>query len=531
MRGPRYNIADPVSKVEGRLRYGDVILGIPASPFPEFIIAFVQEEITRISTEWRLASDRLKDEPHFLWYLLKHILGSKFTYLFRGIAPEFSQPLADCLMELHRETCEILAQSETIPDLSFDLARIKEGAGLGFADDIPDCAFAASKIACLRRIETANPGYLANVENVIAHSEELLHEPDIPLPARQLAAALLAVEPSFSAETYLNQDYPELRKLQGKFLLPRKSARTAEVESRLRSNNMFNTIYQSGKSIEARAWLDAIPKSEAQTMLPSEFRTAFRNRLLIPHPQLLAHTTCSCGKEADPYGIHLQKCRLAGNLTNATHNNLVACLAEMIRHCGQSVRVEVSGIFNNVDPSSNQRMDLVVYDPGRSNALYDVVVTNPVSQEVLTSNCVNTSATRVQEQVKVRRYRDAAFRAGMTLHGLAIEVYGAWGNDFNNMFTHFISLGAVVTNIPKAILANYWRRRISVCLQRGVANAINTRTNKLTARTLDTGSSSQGECFFPGLVEEQSEAYRDGSLIACGEEEDSWGCGTMGACG
>ena len=79
-------------------------------------------------------------------------------------------------------------------------------------------------------------------------------------------------------ETYSNQDYPELRKLQGKFLLPRKSARTAAVETLLRSNNMFNTIYLSGKSIKARAWLNAIPKSEAQTMLTSEFRTAFRNR-------------------------------------------------------------------------------------------------------------------------------------------------------------------------------------------------------------------------------------------------------------
>ena len=64
---------------------------------------------------------------------------------------------------------------------------------------------------------------------------------------------------------------PELRKLQGKFLLPRKSARTAAVETLLRSSNMFNTIYLSGKSIKARAWLDAIPKSEAQTMLTSEF--------------------------------------------------------------------------------------------------------------------------------------------------------------------------------------------------------------------------------------------------------------------
>ena len=264
MRGPRYNIADPVSKVEGRLLYGDIILGIPASPFPEFIIAFVQEEITRTSAEWRLASDWLKDEPQFLWYLLKHILGSKFTYLFRGIAPEFSQSLAECLAQLHRETCEVLAQSETIPDLSFDLARIKEGDGLGFADDIPDdCAFAASKIACLRSIETANPGYLESVEEVLHDAANFLHDPDILLPVRQLAAALLAVEPSFSAETYSNQDYPELCKLQGKFLLPRKSARTAAVESRLRSNNMFNTIYQSGKSIEARAWLDAIPNHVA----------------------------------------------------------------------------------------------------------------------------------------------------------------------------------------------------------------------------------------------------------------------------
>ena len=81
----------------------------------------------------------------------------------------------------------------------------------------------------------------------------------------------------------------------------------------------------------------------------------------------------------DVLGVHIQKCRLDGNLINSTHNRLVACLAEMIRSCGQSVRVEVIGIFNNVDLTSNQRMDLVVYDPGRANRLYHVVVTNPVT--------------------------------------------------------------------------------------------------------------------------------------------------------
>ena len=89
------NIAGPDLKAAARVTYGDIILGIPASPFPEFIVAFVREEIQRISTEWRLASSQLKDELHHLWYLLRHILASKFTYLFRGIAPEFAQPLAE----------------------------------------------------------------------------------------------------------------------------------------------------------------------------------------------------------------------------------------------------------------------------------------------------------------------------------------------------------------------------------------------------------------------------------------------------
>ena len=81
-------------------------------------------------------------------------------------------------------------------------------------------------------------------------------------------------------------------------------------------------------------------------MLASEFQTAFRNRLLIPHPQLIAHETCGCGKEKDIFGVHMQKCRLDGNLTNNTHNNrLVLCVAEMERSCGQSDRVEVSGIL------------------------------------------------------------------------------------------------------------------------------------------------------------------------------------------
>ena len=517
------NIADPAARSAARGNYGDVILGIPASPFPEFIDAFVQGEITRISTEWRLASSRLKDEPHHLWYLLRHILGSKFTYLFRGIAPEFSQPLADCLTGLHRETCEILAQSETISDLSFDLARIPEGAGLGFADDIPECAFAASKLACLRSIESTNPGFVASVKGVYSSPEEL-QNPDIPLPARQLASALLAVDPSFLQDDRMTAEYSDLRKLQGVFLRPRKASRTATLEKQLQLHNVYNTIYQSGKSKEAGAWLGAIPKTEALTMPAQEFRTAFRNRLLIPHPQLFAHETCACGQEVDLLGVHLQKCRLDGNLTSATHDRMLACLAEMARSCGLAARVEVTGIFNSVDPTSKQRMDLVILDPGKPTDLWDVVITNPVTAEVLRSNKVHLHATRQHQLIKERRYREKATEAGMLLHAAALEVYGKWGDDFTDMFNHFVARGSANTNCSREIIANYWRRRIAVCLQCGVAHAINTRSNRLTARTLASGHHiSQGESAYPGLVEEQAEAYRDGTQIAWGDAADDEG--------
>ena len=285
-----------------------------------------------------------------------------------GVEVHLSVPwhptLADCFTQLHRETCEILAQCETIPDISFDLARIREGAGLGYADDLLDSAFAASKIASLKSIEQVNLGVLDSVKAVFKAGTTACHDLAFQLPVRQLASSLLAVDPTFLQDDHQGQDYSGRRKLQSDFLAPQKVQRKAVFEAVLRSNNIHNTIYQSGKSPEARAWLDAVPKTEALTLSPSEFRTAFRNRLLIPHPQLLAHTTCACGQDVGVLGVRTQKCRLDGNLTNSTHNRLVAGgLAEMIRSCGQSVRVEVSGIFNNVDPTSNQRMD----DPGRPN--------------------------------------------------------------------------------------------------------------------------------------------------------------------
>jgi hypothetical protein len=48
-------------------------------------------------------------------------------------------------------------------------------------------------------------------------------------------------------------------------------------------------------------------------------------------------------------------------------------------------------------------------------------------------------------------------RVCLALHGLAMEVYGSWDDDFSHMFNYFITLGTANSNIPRAILANNWR--------------------------------------------------------------------------
>ena len=84
----------------------------------------------------------------------------------------------------------------------------------------------------------------------------------------------------------------------------------------------------------------------------------------------------------------------------------------------------MSGIFNSVNPASQQRLDLVIYDPGKPTHLYDMVVSNPVSQAVLDSNKVNVRQTEVMQLRKEGTYREKATAAGMLLHGAALECYG-----------------------------------------------------------------------------------------------------------
>ena len=94
---------------EARRHFGEVLIGIPVSPFPEYINAQLEIIIREIEDEvTKRLIPRLEDCPQLLHYFSKHILPHKFTHLLRGLPPEFSVQLTHCLTRLQRLILEQL---------------------------------------------------------------------------------------------------------------------------------------------------------------------------------------------------------------------------------------------------------------------------------------------------------------------------------------------------------------------------------------------------------------------------------------
>ena len=227
--------------------------------------------------------------------------------------------------------------------------------------------------------------------------------------------------------------------------------------------------------------------------------------------------------------IHMQKFPLLDrNLTNNTHaqpSSRVFGRNDAELRAIKSLLKFFLTSSTSTPPVTNAWTSLSSFPVDQMPCIYNVVVTNLVTTQVESNGSVNLTQIETHKQmIKLRRYAANAF-AGMTMRSLVMESFGKWGGDFTIINNHFISLGAGMSHIPQAVLANYWCSRISVCLQRGVANAINTQTNRLTAQTLIVRPhSGQGESFYPGVIEDQAEAFRDGTLLA-------WEGGRRGAQG
>ena len=97
-----------------------------------------------------------------------------------------------------------------------------------------------------------------------------------------------------------------------------------------------------------------------------------------------------------------------------------------------------SGIFNNVDPSSNQRMDLVVFDPGRPNF-------RSCTMWWLRILSLRKFLCSTASIPALRGSRSKSRNAAIAMPRPWLECScTTWQLRSTKMFTHFVSLGAVV---------------------------------------------------------------------------------------
>jgi hypothetical protein len=246
-----------------------------------------------------------------------------------------------------------------------------------------------------------------------------------------------------------------------------------------------------------------------------EFRVIFRNRLILDHPFLPLGLSCSCSHKndqphVDTKGIHLQKCKLKNQLTITTHDTVKETLRECIKACGTHCKSEIAGLLQptSANEIDNGRPDLIVLSDGSPITCIDVQITNAIP-----SRLPNTSTKLIKpgiralsaEKLKTDKYKNRCERQHMSFIPAIFEVQGRFGEKILDFLNNLFKKKSSDSGIAFSFLQNYWFRRISVTLQKGVARAIITR-----ARNLLTDSTKFNESFSNEAVLAQTQTHTRG---------------------
>jgi hypothetical protein len=230
---------------------------------------------------------------------------------------------------------------------------------------------------------------------------------------------------------------------------------------------------------------------------------------------------CNCPGAylVDGLGLHMQKCKLEARLTIDTHTDVKREIAAFARFCGSTVRMEPMDMFRAEDLDDGDRVDLLI---GNRSA-HDVTIRNAVTREQETGR--RHAAARAWETTAVRA-KEAKYKVKVEAQGFhfrtdVFAVQGAWGEDFSKWFGAKLDYYSMEHTVPKAVLSNYWSRRLSVALHRGVARAQLGRCARLRNhyRWEEVTKRAQGdEALWHGVVEDQSVANVRGLHLSPGDD-------------
>jgi hypothetical protein len=486
-------------------RWGAITMGIPIGS-PEYVQRTLLESesspLAILNKEFDSLLELAALDPQLAFLFLKLVFSGKLTHFLRGLLPADSKGLAEIYLLRQREVLQVILDVDDMSESSYDLSKLgllQGGAGLCSPLDMISPAFVASIVASMSELQIAYP----EIKDILADGQSSL--PTVKA-FHTAVAELTAIDKHLTVKNLLKVETRQIPKLQHILYRKVRESRRREFLASIEEDKEALVIVQSGSTSFGSAWVEAVPKTAAFVMAPPEFRTAMRNRLLVPHPQILPHMQCKCkAKEVvDVRGIHLQKCKLYATETNKTHDLLNLDLIEFHKCMGLLAYKIKEDHFRIADPTCGLRADQIVYRPGQMPLVIDVTVSNAVTPDIKKKGKPTAGVmARKREDVKILKYQAACVAIGQSFMPAAFESQGCAGDRFLRHFDQLVSKRADQIGAPVAALAIYWSRRLSLTLQRNVAQAINFRLMTLYAGPV--GHAATDETVWTGVMASQAQ--------------------------
>ena len=225
----------------------------------------------------------------------------------------------------------------------------------------------------------------------------------------------------------------------------------------------------------AASWLSVIPSVSLGLHLePNEYQVAMRWWLGL---DISGGVMCPfCPEIAlDSLGHHAVTCRHGGDVV-IRHNLLRDVVADLCRRAHLSVLVE-KGHGLTRDHSHTRPADILIagWDRGKPAAL-DITVTSPLTPAILgESSQVAGAAALAAETRKLHVNSPKCLELGWTCIPVAVETYGSWGKEAQEMFSRLSSHLAISMSSPKPQVVADIYGRLNITLVRSIARAILAR--------------------------------------------------------
>jgi hypothetical protein len=241
---------------------------------------------------------------------------------------------------------------------------------------------------------------------------------------------------------------------------------------------------------EASKWLEAIPKSVGLQMNNNQFIVAINSRLGLVQSVIPLGVRCSCkGKPIiDQFGHHLSTGCGTDGFRHKTHNEVCYEIQKFAKSVGYRTILEDNKLFK--DFAYHSRPDLTICNgpcTNKNKLIIDTVVTNPTNGNInINQASICGRAGKIAEMAKIKKYtkHNCIPSDDIDLLPIAFESFGTINEKGWLFLKALATQGEFNLGISSAILLQFWLARISVCLQKALAESILSRSFKFRSANI-----------------------------------------------